>query len=475
MASAAERQLLAFLNVDRRPAVSSAGAPAPASQPREADANAVAQLRQRLLTSPEEVLAHAPALLGDAPTLEDGLKLLNDAEAALRTPRHTLSALAANRSDETFELPEKYRFRGYDPVAIPIRPSEKQFESVADAAAWAATAAAAWLFRLFTPKPDLPRPAGTAEYPLASRGGAPTVALFSDWGTGYYHSRYIARHLVTLEVAQAVHLGDVYYTGTMSQFEEQFTPPLEPVMRAMPLYAMNANHEMDSHGIPYLHFLELKRQLGGQSGFAAQPQETSFFCLSNDAYQVVAIDTAFHDNGRYQEKHTGLRQWLRDRLEHGRDAGKVTVLLSQNEPYGPTGGDSVAARELRDLYLIDLGDWVREGLVHAWFWGDEHYAALYEPNDIVPFVGSCIGHGGYPYGRMHLDSRPEDVTRAVWAETDARFPDDTGQRQDRGNNGFCVLTLASDGILLTYWDWLLRQRHEVRLIRDGVRLRIIAA
>jgi hypothetical protein len=190
----------------------------------------------------------------------------------------------------------------------------------------------------------------------------------------------------------------------------------------------------------------------------------------NDRYQVVGIDTAFHGKGRYQNDH--LRSWLRARLETGRDLGRTTILLSQNEPYGPSGGDSIAARELRDLYRTDLGDWVKEGLVHAWFWGDEHYAALYEPNDDVPFVGSCIGHGGYPYGRMQDDTRPGDVTRAVWVETDSRFPEDTGQRQDRGNNGFCMLTLGGDGIRVEYWDWLLRRRHRAVLRRDGARLQI---
>ena len=69
----------------------------------------------------------------------------------------------------------------------------------------------------------------------------------------------------------------------------------------MPLYAMNANHEMDSHGIPYLDFLATKQTLGPGTGHAAQPQETSYFALVSDRYQVVGIDTAFHGNGRYQD------------------------------------------------------------------------------------------------------------------------------------------------------------------------------
>ena len=74
---------------------------------------------------------------------------------------------------------------------------------------------------------------------------------------------------------------------------------------------------------------------------------------------------------------------------------------------------------------------------------------------------------------MHDDTRPGDVTRVAWTETEARFPEDTGQRQDRGNNGFCMLTLRDDGIRLESWDWLLRLRHGAELRRDGSRLRIL--
>lgn len=469
MQSSAEQSLLDFLGVQSMAAGWKQLDAANEGSDQERAAKAIAEIRERLMANPREVLAEAPAALGDRPSLEDGIKLLNDAEAALRTPRGTLKVLASNQSSDSYELPEKYRFPGYDPAAIPIQPSTKKFESAADAPAWAATAAMAWMFRLVTEKPELPRPAATAEYPLTSKAGRTTIALFSDWGTGYYHSRYIANHIIQLEVAQAIHLGDVYYTGTSKQFAAHFTPPLDAVIRSMPMYALNANHEMDSRGIPYLRFLADKQAMGTAS--VPQPQESSYFCLVNDFYQVIGIDTAFYGNGRYKDKQ--LRDWLHERLVSGRQSGKTTVLLSQSEPYGPSGGASVAARELRDLYVKDLSDWAQQGLIHAWFWGDEHYAALYRPSNETPFVGSCIGHGGYPFGRRADDSKADDVAQVAWAETGSRFPEDTGQRQDRGNNGFCVLDLGPDGVAVTYWDWLRRKRHEARLQRVGERLELV--
>jgi hypothetical protein len=448
--------------------------PARATSPPVIDAEAVRRLRERLLADPEGTMASAPALLGSAATVDDALRMLNTAESALENAAGTRVAAAANRSEQSFELPPEHRFPGYDHRANPIFPHRTVFETAADAPAWAATAAAAWLFRLFARKPKLPEPAAHAIYPLATRDGETTVALFSDWGTGYYHSRYIAAHIARMEVANAIHLGDVYYIGSESQFDDHVTPIIEPLLTQMPVYMMNANHEMDSEGIPYFKYLRHKQALGRKRGFVAQPQETSYFCLRNDRYQVIGIDTAYHKAGRHQDR--DLNQWFGARLEEGRAAGLTTVLLSQNEAYARMkGSGGVAVHERRELCDVDLRAFVDAGLIHAWFWGDEHYAALYDANDTMPFVGSCIGHGGYPFGIKRDDSdEARDLVPLVWAETGSRFEGIEGLRQDRGNNGFCHMTLAADGIELRYIDWRFRTRKEVVLRRAGNRLRIEA-
>ena len=475
MATPEEERLLQFLGSDipsdanALPLGGRANLKAFLSAPQASEADRVAALREALLQDPETVLASAPALLGSSPSLNDGLQLLNDAESALRNAEGTLVALKANRSEKAYELPPQHRFPGYDHNEIPIFPDRTRFETIADAAAWVGTAAVAWRFRLVTRKPTLPSPAADAVYPLQTRNGEATVALFSDWGNGYYHSQYIVRHIARLNAAQAIHLGDVYYTGTQGQFDAHFRPILAPLLKEMPVYAMNANHEMDSHGIPYLAYLAEKRRLGTQPGFVQQPQETSYFCLVNDRYQVVAIDTAFHGNGRCTD---GLRDWLEKRLREGKQAGRTTILLSQNEPYGPTRRGSVGAHATLPL-LKDLRTLVDDGLIHLWFWGDEHYAALYESSDTMPFVGSCIGHGGYPFSAKKRIPEPDGHARVHWAEYGSRFEGIEGLREDRGNNGFCFLRLQPDEIELCYIDWRFRERKKVKLRRDNDRLRIM--
>jgi hypothetical protein len=56
----------------------------------------------------------------------------------------------------------------------------------------------------------------------AGAGGRTTIALFADFGTGLAHSSFIARQIHLSRYDAAVHLGDVYYTGTTKQYQEYF-------------------------------------------------------------------------------------------------------------------------------------------------------------------------------------------------------------------------------------------------------------
>ncbi|MFN2446987.1 MAG: hypothetical protein ABR606_15565 [Vicinamibacterales bacterium] len=69
-----------------------------------------------------------------------------------------------------------------------------------------------------------------------------------------------------------------------------------------------------------------------------------------------------------------------------------------------------------------------------------------------------------------IDSSANDVARVAWVETGPRFEGIEGLRQDRGDNGFCTLTLQTNEVELRYVDWRLRTRKEVVLRRRGDRI-----
>lgn len=406
--------------------------------------------------------------------------LLARARAVLQRPDATLDALEAERTlDATLQaaLPGEFDFPGRTPE-IPIDPANYQFEPKRDALGWIIHAGPRFIpYRLhdirkadFRWADDYP---SKFVYPIlgpiSDPGRLVEITLFSDFGTGLYHSRYIARHMIGLRPDYAIHLGDVYYAGTASEFQTQFTSVLAPLLATTRLFGLNSNHEMMSGGLYYFDFLDWKHAAGAAlagTRAPAQEQEGSYFCLRGPHHQLIAIDTDYHyeqlGNSRLSEARQ--RDWLAARLEEGRAAGLTNILLSANEPY-EAGKNTFTA-----LYTLDLADLIKSNLIDLWFWGNTHYCALFDRSPATPFIGSCIGHGGFPYDRMKPEQTAGTPTGVRFLETAARFPDWTNVRLDRGNNGFVRMTLRPDGgVSLEYVDWMHATRHvaEVGRVAGG--------
>ena len=170
------------------------------------------------------------------------------------------------------------------------------------------------------------------------------------------------------------------------------TRPLSPLFGATELFLLNSNHEMYSGGKPYFRFLDDKRAAHSDR----QKQEGSYFCLRSKRFQILGIDTAYHEDGRFRDPN--LLEWLDEKLREGRSNGQTNILLSANHPY------EYGKVEFSKLFRDDLGDLIGDR-VDLWFWGNTHYCALFDRGPRIPFLGSCIGHGGFPYKRKKLGPR----------------------------------------------------------------------
>jgi hypothetical protein len=133
------------------------------------------------------------------------------------------------------------------------------------------------------------------------------------------------------------------------------------------------------------------------------------------------------------------------------------VLLTGDEPY------TYGKQRLTKLLTDDLA-WAKDS-IDLWFWGNTHYCAFFGSGGDLPFLGSCIGHGGFPYKREAAGR--ESAAPVLWLETEARFPAWTGVRQDRGNNGYCTLDWDAGAVRIEYRDWMARERCPVTLARSG--------
>ena len=417
------------------------------------------QLEERLRTDPEETLAHFRGVMDSELSINELENAFEDARLMLESPRAAAQALEALQSVESLgpSLPPDFSFPGMDLDEIPIKPGSRKFEPWGDLLRWALFGGGSLLAGASrAPFPNHSEHSSRFEYQLKDEPSAEhplEIAMFSDFGTGLYHSRYIAKQFREKRFPYAIHCGDVYYAGRKSEFQNYMNKPLSPILDSTGLFLLNSNHEMYAGGKWYFRFLEDIRRRHPEK----QRQEGSYFALQLDKFQIIGIDTAYHDDGRFRDAR--LRQWLEERLVEGRQAGQSNILLSANHPY------EYNERGLTDLLKKDLRDLSNRSLIDLWFWGNTHYCALFDHGNRSPFIGCCIGHGGFPYKRRRAGRRSPAPVRFL--ETAPRFPASTGLRQGRGNNGYCVMSLKADGSIgLRYVDWMSHDRGAATLSRE---------
>jgi hypothetical protein len=304
--------------------------------------------------------------------------------------------------------------------------------------------------------------------------GSIEMALFADNPNGLHPARAIASQIVCSGLPYAFHLGDVYYGGNETEFADYCTAPLSPMFDRTELFMITGNHEMYARGEWFNKAIRRKAKQYPER----QRQRAESFRVCGPGFQIIGLDTMFvgwnsghlrsadyADEGRLKL----LDSWLSER------PNDLTVLLTTNEAWDK--GKKTTTRLYQSLRSTIAGR------VDLWFWGNVHYASLFEPwafadAGLPPrqMITSCIGHGGYPF---YTEERVGELPAGLgcrWLETKSRFWPEKRVRPDVGLNGWCrmKLTRAAGGfeVNLTYVDWVGRDRLRAKIVReDGASVR----
>ena len=245
------------------------------------------------------------------------------------------------------------------------------------------------------------------------------VALFGDWGTGEPTAQRVMQQIKAASPTHAIHLGDVYYSGTPREVQNRFQNVIDrfgPPRSACKYLALNSNHEMYSGGYGYFD--------GTLPRFS---QEASYFCLANEDWQLIGIDSGYEDHGLQDPQ----KEWLAAQLQR---QGTKNVLLSHHQLFSPY--ESVSDKRLPKKTADLLAK------IYAWFWGHEHKCIIMD--DHLGIKARCIGHAAIPdpvpYGKPNFPDVP------ILRVDERRSPDGVNV------HGFALLKFAGSRLDDSYID-----------------------
>jgi hypothetical protein len=214
-------------------------------------------------------------------------------------------------------------------------------------------------------------------------------------------------------------------------------------------FALNGNHEMYANGNAY--FESILPAMGIRPSPKAPPakQKASFFCLRNEHWDVIGLDTGYNSVGLPVlelipwfapscKLPDPLVEWLRRTvdLEH---SNRALVVLCHHQYYSAfERGYSEPARQLTEFVKRPV----------LWFWGHEHRMAVYgkfAAGGIEAF-GRCVGHGGMPVDIGHA---PKSDAPLVMYD-DRQYTVLEGAPV--GVNGIARLTFRGESLQIEYRD-----------------------
>ena len=278
-----------------------------------------------------------------------------------------------------------------------------------------------------------------------------TIAIIGDWGTGDAVAMNLLNQIARLKPDILIHLGDVYYSGTQSEANDNFLAICRQILgSSIPLYTLCGNHDMYSGGDGYYWLID---QIG---------QQSSYFCLQNDHWQFLAMDTGHndHDPSTVSTNMTSLVNipgWSEANWHLGkiRQAGDRRIaLFSHHQLFSPFSSVGTANNR-QCAYNPNLFANFQSVLpkVDIWFWGHEHTLALYDPYMGLG-RGRCVGASAVP---VFTNQQQYAADTGLLTYQNAPLPvwspaATLGNNGTEYNNAFAIMTLNGATATVNYYQ-----------------------
>lgn len=280
-----------------------------------------------------------------------------------------------------------------------------------------------------------------------------SIALLSDWASDTAESDAVAHLVARYAPDYTIHMGDIYFVGAPKEIEDNFTAPHASwYYGASGSLALSGNHEMYSNGNAF--FQHLLPAMYIQEGDVKKSQQAGFFCLENEHWRIIGIDTGYTSVGRPfveilspPDCHLKDEQvaWLRDVVQLGNPEDKRGIIFLSHHPYISSFREDYAkpGEQIREL----MGNVTRPVV---WFWGHDHRLVVYNvgTNGKGPEAyGRCIGHGGLPVETAMPVGK--DLEKIGYYDRRVRK---VIKRHQIGYNGFVRLLLKGNVVTADYRD-----------------------
>ena len=306
-----------------------------------------------------------------------------------------------------------------------------------------------------------------------AEGGALTMAVVADWGTGTLEAEKVAENMEACSPHYTLHLGDVYYMGEAAEISENCLGRSNGKYDGVcwpkgshGSFALMGNHEMYSGGQGYFNtFLDTLGVLHPDKT-VKDPQSASYFCLETEHWLVLGLDTGYHSGGvplftsiplinripwldvdaRFDD---GMMVWLKEtvaKLETMGSGKKPVIVLTHHQPISSFEHAFIRpVEQLAELGLFNSREFV-------WLYGHEHRLTVYNVQSMkggLKFYPRCIGHGGMPVEVTKLE---EPDPRIQYYDPRKHPIDDDDPGTLVGYNGHLVLRFEGSELSIEYRD-----------------------